>query len=307
MMKADRILVHVRGSSADDPAVSRAFALAKRSRSRLMLLDVFDELPGVYEPLLSSLSTADAREEAQRERRGQLARIAALLHDHGVPSDFDVRWGRPAIELVQEVISGNHDLLVMEDDKPRGIHTVTNSVVRHCPAPVWIVKRSLHAPPPRILAAVDPIGPTPGAFDGKVLEIAAAGADSMDAELFVVHAWQPLHDEFEWLPDGFRRLAEKNDVIAETHMRHAHAVEAMIRSMLPHLGKDRYRLVEGPAADAVLEAVDETGADLLVIGTARSALYARLLFGKTAERILDHVPISILAVKPNGFVSPVSV
>ena len=67
MMKADRILVHTRGSSADDPAVSRAFALAKRCGSRLMLVDVFDELPAAFGPLLSSLAMADAREEAERE------------------------------------------------------------------------------------------------------------------------------------------------------------------------------------------------------------------------------------------------
>lgn len=306
MMKADRILVLARGSSADDPAVSRAFALAKRSGSRLLLIDVFDELPEAFEPLLSSLSITDAREEAERERRGQLAHIARVLGEHGVPASVDVRWGRPVIELVQEAINGGHDLLVMEDDLPRGIHAVTQSIVRHCPVPVWIVKTAPHAPPPRVVAAVDPIGPTAGSFDRKVLETAAVAAEILGAELYIVHAWQPLHDEFEWLPDGFRQLSEKKDVIEETRARHAHAVESMVRSVLQHMPANRYRLVEGPPADAVLEAVDEIGADLLVIGTARSALYARLLLGKTAETILERVPISVLAVKPDGFVSPVS-
>lgn len=306
MLKADRILVQTRGSSADDPAVSRAFALAKRSGARLMLLDVFDELPLAFEPLLSSLSMPDAREEAERERRGELAHVAATLRENGVPADYDVRWGQPVLELVQEAVNGRHDMLVMEDDRPRGIHSVTQSVIRHCPAPVWIVKNAPHVPPPRVVAAVDPIGSTAGSFDRKVLELAAGAAEALGAELYIVHAWQPLHDEYEWLPDGFRRLSEKKDVIEETRARHAHAVESMVRSVLPHAGAERYRLVEGPPADAVLDAVEEIAADLLVVGTARSAMYARLLLGKTAESILERVPISVLAVKPDGFISPVA-
>jgi universal stress protein E len=306
MMRARRILVYARGHSASDPAIARAFAIASRSGSELTLLDVFNELPGEFEPLLSSLSISDAREEAERERRGQLSHIAGALHEFGTRVHFSVRWGHPAIEIVQEAIRGKHDMLILEDDRPRGVSALTQSIVRHCPVPVWIVKNAPHAPPPRVLAAVDPIGPVPGTFDRQVLEVAAAAAKALDGELYVVHAWQPLHDEYEWLPDGLRRLSEKKDVIAETRARHAHAVEIMLRSVLPHPEADRFRLVEGPAAQAVLETVRETGADLLVIGTARSAMYAPLLLGKTAETILEHVPVSVLAVKPNGFVSPMS-
>ncbi len=306
MLRAHRIVVFARGSSADDPAISRAFALAKHCGSRVKLLDVFDELPEQFEPLLSSLKVKDAREEAQRERRGELSRIAEHLREHGIPTEFEVRWGKPAIEVVQQTMADSHDLLIVEDDKPRGVHAPVHSIVRHCPTPVWIVKNAPHGPPPRVLAAIDPIGITPGAFDSKVLEYAAGAAEAMHAELYVVHAWQPLHNEFEWLPDGFRRLSEKQDVIEQTRVRHAQAVEGVVRSILKRFDESRYRLVEGPPGEAVLEAVEEIGADLLVMGTARSALYAHLLLGKTAEMILEHVPVSVLAVKPSGFVSPLS-
>jgi len=306
MLKADRILVFVGGASADDPAVSRAYQLARHSGSRLVLLDVFDELPPEFEPLISSLRMKDAREEAQRERRGQLSHICEYLHDHGVAAHFDVRWGRPAIELVHEAATGSHDLLVMEDDLPRGIRAATQSVVRHCPTPVWVVKDAPHAPPPRVLAAIDPIGAGPGAFDRRVLETASGTAEALGAELYVVHAWQALHDEFAWLPLDVRRMSESEEFIEETRARHAHAMESVVRSVLPRLPAANQWLVEGPPAPAVLDAASEIGADLLVIGTARSALYARVLIGKTAETILENVTVSVLAVKPNGFVSPLS-
>jgi nucleotide-binding universal stress UspA family protein len=305
-MRVRRILVYARGSSTDDPAIARALSLATHAGAELKLLDVFNELPEEFEPLLSSLSISDAREEAERERRGQLSHLADALHERGIRVHFSVRWGQPAIEIVQEAIGGKHDLLVMEDERPHGVCALTQSIVRHCPLPVWVVKKAPHAPPLRVLAAVDPIGPVPGAFDRQVLEIAAAAAKALHAELYVVHAWQPLHDEYKWLPDDLRQLSAKKDVIAQTRERHARAVEIMLRSLLPHPEPDRFRLVEGPAAHVVLETVKETGADLLVIGTARSATYAPLLLGKTAETILEHVPVSVLAVKPNGFVSPMS-
>lgn len=299
-MKTDRILVLARGSSADDPAVSRAFALARRFASHLTLLDVFDELPGEFEPLLSSLKTVDAREEAQRERRGQLHQVCSLLREHGVSADSDVRWGHPVEGLVQEAARGRHDLLVLEDDKPRGLHAVTQSIVRHAPVPVWVVKNAPHAPPPRVLAALDPIGGTPGTFDQRVLACAVRAAEAMGAELYVVHAWQPLHEAYHWLPDRVRRLSEQRDFVEETRMRHARAVERVVRSVLPRLSADRLRLVEGPAGPAVLDTIAAVGADLLVLGTARSAMYGHVLLGKTAETILEQVPVSVLAVKPDG-------
>jgi nucleotide-binding universal stress UspA family protein len=51
--------------------------------------------------------------------------------------------------------------------------------------------------------------------------------------------------------------------------------------------------------------VDE-GIDLVVMGTVARRGIPGLLIGNTAERILRKLPCSVLAVKPDGFVSPVS-
>jgi nucleotide-binding universal stress UspA family protein len=46
--------------------------------------------------------------------------------------------------------------------------------------------------------------------------------------------------------------------------------------------------------------------DLLVIGTVRRTHLLGLLIGSTAERALSAVECSVLALKPDGFVSPVT-
>ncbi|HEX5132342.1 MAG TPA: universal stress protein [Candidatus Krumholzibacteria bacterium] len=306
MLHADRILVYTRGRSADDPAVSRAVALAKQSGALISIIDVFDGLPPEFGPLQFSLPLTDACEEAERERRSELLRTAAVLREDGVHVECDVRWGHPSIEIVQEAIRRRYGLVILGDDRRHGVAATTRAVIRHCPCPVWVVKPAPHLAPLRVLAAVDPVGSSGGSFDRAVLESAAAVANALRAELYVVHAWQPLHAEFDWLPANFQEFSGKKDVRAQTAARHTLAVENLVRSVVSHLPSDACHLREGSAADTILAVAHDLGADLLVIGTARSALYAHLLLGKTAEAVIEQVPISVLTIKPAGFVSLLS-
>ena len=47
------------------------------------------------------------------------------------------------------------------------------------------------------------------------------------------------------------------------------------------------------------------GTELVVMGTVARGGIAGLLIGNTAERVLRKLPCSVLAVKPDDFVSPV--
>lgn len=305
MKRQERILVATRGTSADDPAISRAFAVARRTGAQLVLLDALPNLPTGWEALLSSLEIDDAREEAERERRSELNEIAHALAAHGVRAEIEVRWGRPAMEIIHSVTEHHADLVVLEDDQTVGLNSLTDAVVRQCPVPVWAVKASPHVPPPRVLAAVDPTG-RPGTLDERILAMASMAAEVVDGEVYVVHAWQPLQDELEWLPDGFRRRTQKAAVLEATRARHVRAVEELVKKNLPRLPSERVRIVERSAVAAVLETIDEIGADLVVFGTARIADYAGLILGKTADAIAERTPVSIVAVKPDGFITPVS-
>ena len=46
--------------------------------------------------------------------------------------------------------------------------------------------------------------------------------------------------------------------------------------------------------------------DLLVMGTIARTGIAGFIVGNTAERLLPRIPCSVLAIKPEGFVSPVT-
>jgi len=46
--------------------------------------------------------------------------------------------------------------------------------------------------------------------------------------------------------------------------------------------------------------------DLIVMGTLARAGVEGLLIGNTAEKILSRIDCSVLALKPEGFVSPIT-
>ena len=54
----------------------------------------------------------------------------------------------------------------------------------------------------------------------------------------------------------------------------------------------------GSAADAILEAAEETKADLIVIGVRRRSPVGKLLTGSTAQQVLLDADCPVLAVKP---------
>jgi len=58
---------------------------------------------------------------------------------------------------------------------------------------------------------------------------------------------------------------------------------------------------------AVTECIDRLEPDLLVMGTVSRGGIAGLLLGNTAERLIDEVGCSLLALKPEGVICPVAI
>jgi nucleotide-binding universal stress UspA family protein len=65
--------------------------------------------------------------------------------------------------------------------------------------------------------------------------------------------------------------------------------------------------VEGAPAEQVLRLAGELSSDLIVMGTLGRTREPGLFIGTTAEDLLQGIRGAVLAVKPEGFVSPVAV
>ena len=68
----------------------------------------------------------------------------------------------------------------------------------------------------------------------------------------------------------------------------------------------RVHIIKGEAGRVIPELAERKRADLIVMGTLSRSGVRGFLIGNTAEKILQKVDYSVLAVKPDGFVTPVN-
>jgi nucleotide-binding universal stress UspA family protein len=64
-------------------------------------------------------------------------------------------------------------------------------------------------------------------------------------------------------------------------------------------------LIQGVPGDVIPKFAEDQDIDLVVMGTLGRLSQQGMFIGDTAERILNRLECSVLAVKPAGFVSPV--
>ena len=220
------------------------------------------------------------------------------------------------------MLRGGHDLLMKEAEPNESVlfGSTDMHLLRCCPCPLWLFKPE-HAGRAfaQVLAAVDPapppdeadllhlkteLAPKDESLDAKILELAGSLADKEGAELHVVHAWSAPG---EGLVRGDLMLAQ------EQVERYVEDSRAEARKALDHLlakfpdqpGRRFVHLLKGDPADVIADFAKTGRVDLIVMGTVARTGIPGLLIGNTAETILQRVDCSVLAVKPDGFVSPV--
>ena len=66
-------------------------------------------------------------------------------------------------------------------------------------------------------------------------------------------------------------------------------------------------MIKGEAGIQIPKLAKEIDVDLIVMGTLSRTGIAGLFIGNTAEKILYRVNCSVLAIKPDGFNTPVKV
>jgi nucleotide-binding universal stress UspA family protein len=194
-------------------------------------------------------------------------------------------------------------------------------LLRKCPCPVWIMVGDTSANYRQILAAVDfdPWGEDDAesraedSLNRQILGLAASLAASDFAQLHLVHAWQSITDNVirvfsSELPDDEAAASR-----ARERREHQFRLELLEKKIRDQLGSEtyrylspRFRLREGNPRDVIPELAAELDADLVVMGTVGRTGIPGLLIGNTAEVILNNLECSVLAVKPEGFVTPVT-
>jgi nucleotide-binding universal stress UspA family protein len=322
MHRFKKLLIFIGGDSAEPAALARAAELARRDGVALGLVAVVEPFPWYTRLLLPASEEIQGILTGDKGRRLEL--LATPLRSEGLQVTTAVLKGRASFETVREVLRGGYDLVVKEAEPGPGIlfGSTDMHLLRDCPCPVWLVKPE-HGDRPfsRVLAAVDPeppadetdilhlkteLGPKDPALDTKILELAGSLASGEGAELHILHTWSAPGEGLLRRDATLAAQGQVERYVEDSHEEARKALEHLLAGSPTRTDRRFVHLIKGDPADVIAEFAKTGRVDLIVMGTVARTGIPGFLIGNTAETVLQRVDCSVLAVKPDGFISPVT-
>lgn len=309
MKRFKNILYHADGAETASTSLNRAVALAQSNDAELTVMDVVAESDFASEVELRfglNLKTL-----LHQRRLEELESLIEPYHKSGINIHTQVVSGTPFIELIRTVQLNGYDLLMKAARPPAGLAerlfgSNDMHILRKCPCPVWVDRPESTHPYRNIVVAVDPGGQAGADLNRLIMDLASSLAERESAQLHVVHAWR-LEGE-TMLRSGRAKISaiKLQQILATTEERHIQKLNALLAEYGLTHESPNVILVKARASEAILSLSEEVNADLIVMGTVGRSGIPGLIIGNTAEDVLQTAKASILAVKPSGFVSPVT-
>ncbi len=303
-----KILVASDFSEHSAAALREAAALAKVTAAQLTVAHVLSNLRAAMADMskLSRWHLVDDIEAFERQLRASSdKRLRAQVAEIGLPPSTQIETlvGTPYLELIHAVQAQGYDLVVSATRGQAGwkrflVGSTSDRLLRNCPCPVWVVKDGQGKPPTSILVPVDF-----SAASGEALAAASSLAGAAGAALHVLHVVDeedvpelPESEELQLPPALSRRKVNRAAL---------DRFEEFLAPLVVGGPKPEIHIGHGDPWKVIGATAKKLGADLLAMGTVGRSGLPGLLLGSTAERVLHTCPVSMLAVKPAGFVSPI--
>ena len=308
-MKRFRNILVVAPPGADLAATLRAAeSLALANRADLTLFDAVPPVnirarnPGGH-------SQEDIRNLVETARLTQLKEITDAVST--VQMEVAVSTGTLFLEVIRRTLAYEHDLVMISPDQDAGDVGLTRAstvmhLMRKGPVPVWVV-RSERSDRGDVLAAVGPFEDgSPTLLDRKIVELASSLATRTGGRFHLLHSWSLQGESL--LRNGRVRLAaaEVDRFVEEAELSARTALDKLLAETGISAEEVELHLAKGSAADSITRMAADLSPEVVVMGTLARSGIAGLLIGNSAENVLGSLETNILAVKPIGFSTPVS-
>jgi len=300
-----------------------ALGLAKTSGGTVDLLQVLTPPPVT----VASTTLTVLRSNWLSEAEETFAAFARATVPKDTP-ETTILVGRPHIEIIREVLREGYDLVI----KPIGssgfidrlLGRLDMRLLRHCPCPVWLSQGGDYLDFDNILAAVDAQNmkyerstakeqEAADILNRQILELSFSLCAQSNAVLHVGHVWHPPFMSMNSHGRAYIGKKEINAYMDTIKREHTNWLKRLMRRAKKWAGQDvacrvrlRTHLRRGLAGEEIPKLISDLRSDLVVMGTVARTGVSGLVIGNTAEEILDRVSCSVLAVKPDGFVSSVT-
>ncbi len=306
----------------NSPALERAVALAENNQAELTIINVIDATP-VFSNLPEFMPTSDILQKNQEQENLDKLKSLAKSYQKNVTITAKVATGIPFLEIIQEVINQGHDLVIKNANQTLWLDRFFSSddmhLLRKCPCPVWLVNPKAKKSFKRIMAAVDVNDSYPNdeiktrhSLNKDILELSCSLAFSEFSELHIAYAWEAIGESimkgaFQKVPDD-----QLKSYIDDVKQHNSKLLDNLIKEVFDNLGKEtvdylkpQTHMIKGWPRKEIPELASKLEIDLIIMGTVGRTGIPGFVMGNTAETILNQINCSVLAIKPQGFVSPV--
>ncbi len=288
-----------------------AVELADVNQAELTVMDVVARIPRRHRRVEVEGRVVDVEAALVGEREQQLRRMVENARG-GSEVKVMAAVGEPFIEVIQRVLEFGHDLVMLGEPGPETGNTCQLSsgvmhVLRKCPVPVWVMRPS-QARKLQVLALVDPDPEDPirDGLNDLAMDLATSLCSRKDGELHVGHAWS-LDGEATLRTSPYVQMpgAIVDVMVREAEAAHSEQLSALVARHHVDEMRATIHMVSGEPRRELPLLAERLDIGLIVMGTVARAGLSGLIMGNTAETILQSVRCSVLAVKPEGFVTPV--
>lgn len=261
-----------------------------------------DQLASRLSGRLSELQ--DMLNQQQQER---LEQFTSHERWNDVPIDSHISEDSGFIGIIHKVLQDGHDLVIKEENLSHGIDQLAMRLVRKCPSPVWIIKHTT-SDFTHILGTVD-VGtdhPETVRLNKQIIELTHSLAQRENGEAHYMHTWRLEHESMLRGP-RFKMSAEdiaemKKSIYDERLER----LMGLLSTIHIDTQPSQIHLVEGQIVDMINRLIEKLRIDVLVMGSVGRSGIPGMLIGNKAETLLNTINCTVLTVKPDGFISPVT-
>ncbi|WP_394186074.1 universal stress protein UspE [Pseudoalteromonas tetraodonis] len=301
-----RIIAVIDPTKDDQNALARSIDLAKKSGASITAFMTVYDFSYEMTTMLSGDEREAMRKAVLKDRELWLKDLVSPYQNINI--NTQVIWhNRPYEAIINTVINDKYDLVIKGTHQHGALKAVIFTptdwhLVRKCPTPVLFVKDMAWPAHGNILAAVNAVSENDQhlSLNKRIIKDAQFLCELANAKLNLVNAYPatPVNIAIE-IPEFNPGLY--NESVKKHHIESTNELANEF-----NLTSDQCFIEEGLPEDVIPNVAKRLNSELVVIGTVGRTGLSAALVGNTAEHVIDSLDCDVLALKPDGYVSPLA-
>lgn len=310
MKRFKNILFATNLDERERDSLVKAIKLAKMNKAKLTLLHVQPEMTSDISLIISKKKAIEVQALISKKIEEKLKDFSRLAKKKGVFTEVKILSGNPFVEIIKMVIKEKSDLLVLSVFKLKGVFqkrlfgSLSSHLFRKCPCDIW----AIHLPVKKnkkIMAAIDPSKRPEGReLNQKIIELALSLAKSNNAELDIINVWDPAYNYYFLKGRVGMTKSELASYLNQYRVKKRDLLDQFLARFEFKDVKFKIHFLKGEPGLQIGKIAKKENIDIIVMGTIVKAGLKGVFIGSTAEEVFQNVECSVLAVKPEKFLSP---